>query len=338
MSAEVDDPTGYGRVVRTEEGSFARIVEEADIDRAGDYDLEHVREVNTGICVVRSEVLFDFLAQLETDNAQGEYYLVDIFELMSAAGRRVEVYTTADTGAVMGVNDRAALAEAACKLRQRTNERLMLAGVTIVDPANTYIESTVKVGRDTVIHPGTVLSGQTVVGEGCEIGPGTDMEDSVVGAECSIVRSTVTSSSVGSNVSIGPYTHIRPDSELADEVRVGNYAKIKNSCVGRETKVSHHCYVGDADIGQRVNMGAGVVTVNYDGYVKHRTVIEDEAFIGCNVNLVAPVKVGSGAYVAAGSTITDDVPEQSLAIARSRQDNRTDWVRRWRQRHEQGRS
>jgi len=330
LSARVDDPSGYGRVVRDREGRFQQIIEQADIEVG---DVEEIDEINSGICVVRASLLYEFLAQLETDNAQDKYYLIDIFSKLRQQGFDVRVVESPDAEAVMGVNDRAALARAGAVLRQRINHRLMLAGVSIIDPATTHIDAGVEIAPDTTIHPFTTLRGSTRIDGLCEIGPGSDIVDSKIGPETTVLRSTIEVSQIGARVKIGPYAHLRPGSQLADDVKVGNYAEIKNSSVGKGSKISHHSYIGDTDIGADVNMGAGVVTVNYDGYAKHRTVIEDGAFIGCNVNLVAPVRIEAGAYVAAGSTVTTDVPVGALGVARSHQRNIEGWVARWDRRH-----
>ncbi len=330
MSTHIPDPTGYGRILRQDDGTFRKIVEQADLSNGQ----EHIDEVNTGICCIRGDVLFSYLDRLRTDNAQGEYYLVDIFQQLCTDGHRVEVFEAPDSTLVMGVNDRAALAEATTALYQRTLTRLMEQGVTIVEPANTYVDAQVQVGEDTVIHPFSVIRGATKIGQRCELGPGADIVDCTLGDETVVQRSTLEKSAIGSGVTVGPYTHIRPNTEVADQARIGNYAELKNSRIGHGSKVSHHSYIGDTDIGDDVNMGAGVVTVNYDGFKKHRTVIEDGAFVGCNVNLIAPVRVGRGAYVAAGSTINRDVPPDTLGIGRSRQENKEGWVERWRRRQE----
>ncbi|HEX6988275.1 MAG TPA: bifunctional UDP-N-acetylglucosamine diphosphorylase/glucosamine-1-phosphate N-acetyltransferase GlmU, partial [Bacillota bacterium] len=233
-----------------------------------------------------------------------------------------------DPDDVLGINDRVALARAEAVLRRRIGEQWMHQGVTLSDPNTTYIDAGVEIGPDTVIQPMTVLAGETRIGAGCRIGPGAQLYDSVVGDGCSIGPSVIEGSRIGSGVTIGPYNHLRPGTVVEAGARVGNFAELKNTRVGPGSKVPHHSYLGDAVIGRDVNIGAGAVTVNYDGRSKHATRIDDGAFIGCNVNLIAPVNVGRGSYVAAGSTVNRDVPPEALAIARGRQENKEGWVRR----------
>jgi bifunctional UDP-N-acetylglucosamine pyrophosphorylase/glucosamine-1-phosphate N-acetyltransferase len=226
----------------------------------------------------------------------------------------------------MGVNDRIQLAEAEAMMRQQILKKHMLMGVTIIDPANTYIEADVVIGPDTVIEPGTFLRGKTTVGEGCRIGPHADLTDTIVNDYTSIQYAVLDSSQVEDQAKIGPFTYIRPGSNIGSQTKVGCFVDVKKAQIGKGTKISHHAYVGDAQVGENVNIACGVVTVNYDGIQKHQTVIKDHAFIGCNTNLVAPVTVEKGAYIAAGSTITENVPANSLAIARERQVNKLDYV------------
>lgn len=326
LTAVVADPTGYGRIVRDRDGSIARIVEEADATP----EQKMIKEVNTGIILFRVEPLLRALEQVRTDNSQGEYYLVDVLPLLAAAGHKIEAVTAGatDVGALVGVNDRIDLAAAEAVMRRRVLDRLMLDGVTIVDPETTFIDAGVRIGADTVIEPFTIIRGDTEIGQRCRIGPGAEIIDSRIGDDCSIGRSVLEQSRLGNSVTVGPFCHLRAGTDLADGVKVGNFAEIKNTRVDAGSKVPHHSYLGDAVIGRGVNIGAGVVTVNYDGRKKHQTVIADGAFIGCNVNLVAPVQVGREGYVAAGSTIDMDVPERSLAIARERQSNKLGWVDR----------
>lgn len=326
LTAVMDDPTGYGRVIRNAHGGFEAIVEEAD---AGEGELA-VGEVNTGIYCFRAADLFPALARLGRDNAQGEYYLTDVPQLLKADGKRVAVVAAADSRAVLGVNDRWQLAAVSEHMRLGYLEELALAGVTVVAPALTFVDRSVTVGIDTVLLPMTVLETGTSVGDGCVIGPSTTIRGSQVGAECKVAYSVVEECVLGQGVVVGPFAHLRPGCEIGDRVKVGNFAEIKNSQLGPGSKVPHHSYIGDASLGSEVNIGAGTVTVNYDGHKKHRTEIADRAFVGCNSNLIAPVTVGPRAYIAAGSTINRNVPAGALAIARSRQDNREGWADRWR--------
>ncbi len=319
-----EDPTGYGRIIRDEEGKFAEIVEETEATP----EQAAIKEVNAGLYCFRARPLFSHLPEVESDNEQGEYYLVDVLPLLLDRGGKVEVMRAHDPTLLLGVNDRQDLAEAGRILRRKHMNGLMKKGVSIVDPSATYVDPSVTVQKDVTIYPFTILNGDTEIASGCEIGPSTHLEDVKVGPDTVIKQSVVTNSRIGRGVTIGPFSHIRPETSVHDGAKVGNYAEIKKSQIGESSKVPHHSYVGDSVIGKEVNMGAGVVTVNYDGYEKHETVIEDGAFIGCNVNLIAPVKVRAGGFVAAGSTINRDVPEKALGIARGRQVNKEGWVER----------
>lgn len=317
-----DDPGSYGRVVRDSAGKVVKIVEAKDLGPGQ----ERIREVNSGIYLVRAEVLFNLLEKVRDDNAKHEYYLTDIVEIASAEGLFVSAFVFPDYEVLQGVNDRYALSEAESRLRLSIAKKLALSGVTVRDPASTYIDFGVTVGKDTVIEPFTFLRGATRIGEGCVIGPYTDIRDSSIGDNSIVWFSVVEASTIGNDVRVGPYSHIRPDSDVQDHVLIGNYAEVKNTKIGAYSKVHHHCYLGDSVIGKYVNVGAGAVTVNYDGICKHQTTIEDGAFVGCNANLIAPVRIGKDAYVAAGSTITSEVPDGALGIARERQTNKEGWV------------
>lgn len=327
LTAKVDNPTGYGRIERQADGKVVRIVEESDAGPAQ----KAIDEINTGIGCYATDHLLAALAQVQPDNVQGEYYLVDVIPLMLAAGQRVEALQSFYSEQFLNVNDRKTQAQAEAVLRQRTLNRIMEAGVTIIDPATTYIDSTVTIGQDSTILPFSYLAGETVIGSDCIIGPGAVIRDSQVAAASSIEQSNVQESQIGEGCQIGPYSHLRPGTILGAGVKVGNFAEIKNSTVGPGSKASHHSYIGDSHLGRAVNIGAGAVTVNYDGSHKHETYIGDEAFIGCNVNMIAPVQIGPGSYVAAGSTVNQDVPGDALAIARQRQENKDGWVERRRQ-------
>lgn len=249
-----------------------------------------------------------------------------MIEILKKQGETVSAYQTEDFEETLGVNDRVALAEAERIMRKRINEFHMRNGVTIIDPGHTYIGPDVEIGQDTIIYPGSVLSGKTVIGSDCQIGPNSEIRDCQVGMNTVIRQSVAHNSMIGSSVNIGPFAHIRPESNIHDEVRIGNFVEIKKSDFGKGSKASHLSYIGDAEVGSGVNIGCGSITVNYDGKNKYLTKIEDEVFIGCNSNLVAPVTIGRGAYVAAGSTITEDVPAEALSIARARQVNKENYV------------
>lgn len=324
LTASAENPAGYGRVLRDDEGKVMKIVEQKDASESE----KAVKEINTGTYCFDNDMLFETLKKVNNDNSQGEYYLPDVIEILQEQGEAVFAYQSEHFHETMGVNDRVALSEAEKWMKKRTNEHWMREGVTIIDPENTYIGTDVKIGRDTVLHPGTSLEGETVLGEQCEIGPNTEIKNSRVADETTIRHSVVHASDVGSRVSIGPFSHLRPDTALGDEVRVGNFVELKKISMGRGSKASHLSYLGDAEIGAGVNMGCGSITVNYDGQKKYLTKIEDGAFVGCNSNLIAPVTIGHGAYVAAGSTITDDVPGEAMAIARQRQTNKEGYAKK----------
>ncbi len=324
VSAILENPTGYGRIIRDKDGNFVKNVEHKDAT-----DEERlVKEVNTGIYCFDGKSLKYALNKLTNNNAQGEYYLPDCLEIILNSGKNVNSFIIDDASEFYGVNSRVQLAEATKIMQNRINTNLMTQGVTIVDPSNTYISAGVKVGMDTVIMPGTVIEGNSEIGENCTIGVNCHIVNSIIGNNTSVVSSVLTDAKVGNNTTVGPFAYLRPKSNIGDNARIGDFVEIKNSNIGNGTKVSHLTYIGDSDVGEKINFGCGTVTVNYDGKAKYRTTIEDGAFIGCNVNLVAPVTVKKNAYIAAGSTITHEVPENALAIARERQTNKEDWVTR----------
>ncbi|MBS4216627.1 MULTISPECIES: bifunctional UDP-N-acetylglucosamine diphosphorylase/glucosamine-1-phosphate N-acetyltransferase GlmU [Neobacillus] len=322
LTAKIDNPAGYGRIVRNESGFVEKIVEHKDATE----EERKINEINTGTYCFDNQALFEALKNVSNDNVQGEYYLPDVIEILKKQGEIVTAYQTEDLDETLGVNDRVALAEAERIMRGRINEAQMRNGVTIIDPQNSYIEADVQIGPDTVIHPGTILKGETVIGADCIIGPHSEIANCHVGDETVIRQSAAYNSSIGSHVNIGPFAHIRPDSAIADEVKIGNFVEIKKAVFGQGSKASHLSYIGDAEVGSDVNIGCGSITVNYDGKNKYLTKIEDHVFIGCNSNLVAPVTIGEGAYVAAGSTVTKNVPGNALAIARAHQVNKENYV------------
>lgn len=332
LTAVLDDATGYGRIVRNADGTVARIVEERDANA----EERAIREWNPSIYCFDGPALFASLASVRSDNAQGEYYLTDVIGILTSQGKRVEAVPTDDAREVQGVNNRVELAEVTRVLRERILRRLMLSGVTVSDPAATYVDVDVEVGQDTVLEPGTFLQHGSRVGERCSIGPNTRIVASTVGDETSIVASQVDHSEVGSHVRIGPYANLRPGAHIGDHAHVGDFVEIKNSRLGEHVSASHLTYVGDSDVGANTNIGAGVVTCNYDGIRKHKTAIGEGAFIGTHATLVAPVTVGDGAFVAAGSVVTEDVPSYALAIGRARASVKPDWARRWKALKEKG--
>lgn len=309
LTAELDDPRGYGRVVRRDDGVVTRIVEEADATPED----ARIREINAGTYVFEPLALREGLDALRPANAQGEYYLPDLVGWLLSTGRQVTALVT-DGETAMGINSRRELAAAEAVMRRRLLERLMDAGVTVIDPAATYVHAQVRVGRDTVIYPQSYLEGATVVGSRCRIGPQARLVDAVLMDGVRVEASTVVGSEVGEGTTIGPYSRLRPGSRIGRFVEIGNYAEIKNSTIGDHTKVHHMSYLGDATLGARVNIGAGTVTCNYDGRGKYATVIEDEAFIGSDSMLIAPVRIGRGAVTGAGSVVNKDVPPGGVAV------------------------
>lgn len=324
LTAELPEPFGYGRIVRSPEGQVLGIVEEKDAAP----EEKAIREINSGVYAVRRDTLLSEVPRIGNDNAQKEYYLTDLIQLVRQSGGRVSAYKTADPVEISGVNSRVQLSECEKLLQNRIRRALMLSGVTLIDPDTVYADADVIVGRDTVIYPGCILEKGTAIGEDCVIGPNARLSNCRVGNGVTVKDSTLMDSAVGNDSTVGPYAYLRPGTSLGERVKVGDFVEIKNSRIGDDAKISHLTYVGDGDVGENVNLGCGVVFVNYDGKKKHRTVVEKDAFIGCNVNLVSPVTVGEGAYVAAGSTITKDVPEGALAIARDKQKNIEGWVKR----------
>ncbi|MDQ3069543.1 MAG: bifunctional UDP-N-acetylglucosamine diphosphorylase/glucosamine-1-phosphate N-acetyltransferase GlmU [Acidobacteriota bacterium] len=327
LTAETDPPHEYGRIVR-ESGRIARIVEHRDASEQE----RAIREFNSGIYVFDLAPLFGALRRIRTRNAQGEYYLPDLVELYKREGLTVETMTLPDAVEISGVNSRIELAELSRAVRLRTCQALMISGVTIEDPATAYIDSTVAIGVDTTIHPNVTLEGTTRIGARCVIHSGSRLVNATI-ADDVLVRNhcVIEDSSVGANATLGPFAHIRPGSAIGPDAHVGNFVELKKTALGRGSKANHLAYLGDATIGERVNVGAGTITCNYDGVSKHQTVIDDEAFIGSDTQLIAPVRVGRGAYVGAGSSIVEDVPDGALAIGRGRQVNKEGWADKARQ-------
>ncbi|WYP26622.1 bifunctional UDP-N-acetylglucosamine diphosphorylase/glucosamine-1-phosphate N-acetyltransferase GlmU [Alkalihalobacillus sp. FSL W8-0930] len=321
LTALAEDPTGYGRVIRGANGLVERVVEHKDANA----EEQKVREINTSTYCFDNELLFQALKQVGNQNAQGEYYLPDVIEILQKQGEVIAAYQSPTFSETFGVNDRVALSEAESIMKNRINERWMRAGVTIIDPAQTYISSEATIGQDTVIYPGASIQGASVIGSECVIGANSEIKDSVIADFVEVKQSVIHDSKVESRVTIGPFAHIRPGSALGEDVRIGNFVEVKKSSLARGSKAAHLSYVGDAEVGQNVNLGCGTITVNYDGVNKHQTTIADGAFIGSNSNLVAPVHIGENALVAAGSTITEDVPHQALSIARARQVNKENY-------------
>jgi bifunctional UDP-N-acetylglucosamine pyrophosphorylase/glucosamine-1-phosphate N-acetyltransferase len=328
LTAVLDQPTGYGRVLR-QRGRVTRIVEERD---ATD-DQKKVTEVNTSVYCFDGRRLWAALAEVRADNDQGEYYLTDVIGVLGRAGARVEAVTVADPTEALGVNDRRQLAVVAAIQRRRILDRLMESGVTVIDPASTYVEDTVTVGPDTVLHPQVVLQGATVIGSECVIGAGSQVTASRLGDRVTLRPYCVlTEAVVEEDAELGPFCHLRPRAHIGAGARIGNFVEVKKSRIGRGSKANHLAYIGDAVVGERVNIGAGAITCNYDGFSKHETRIGDGAFIGTNTSLVAPLTIGEGAYIGSGSVITKDVPPGALAVERSPQVVKEGWAERRRAR------
>jgi bifunctional UDP-N-acetylglucosamine pyrophosphorylase/glucosamine-1-phosphate N-acetyltransferase len=320
VTAVLADPAGYGRVVRGAAGEFVRVVETKVAGDASAAELA-ISEVNTGIYAFDGGALLDALEDVGTDNAQGERYLPDVLEILRARDAPIATFVASDPAIVLGVNDRVGLAAVRDEAQRRIQERHMLAGVTIVAPATTSIDVAVTIGEDTVIEPCTQLRGSTRIGRGATVGPHSTLIDALIGDGVSIVHSHLVRCEVRDGASVGPFAYLRPDALLRERSKVGTFVEIKNSDIGVGSKVPHLSYVGDADIGESSNLGAGSITANYDGSSKHRTTIGARVHGGVDTSFVAPVTVGDDAWTAAGTVVTADVPPGALAIARSRQRN-----------------
>ena len=322
VTAKMARPFGYGRIVRTS-GRITRIVEERDASPAQ----KLITEINSGIYAFDLAPLFDALEGIGKSNAQGEYYLPDLVGIFRTQKRPVTTWTVERAEEIRGINSRSELAEVSSMVRQQKNEELMAAGVTLVDPATTYIDADVVVGADTVLHPFVMLEGSTKVGAACEVHSGARIVNSTIGDRVTIRNHTViTDSVVETGAIIGPFAHLRPGARIGEDAHVGNFVELKKASLGKGAKANHLAYIGDATVGARTNVGAGTITCNYDGRSKYQTTIGQDAFIGTNSTIVAPVTIGDGTYIAAGSTITREVPAGSLAIGRSRQENKDGWV------------
>lgn len=323
LTARLDTPYGYGRIVRTPAGDIARIVEERDASDAE----RAISEINTGIYCFDLKALFAALGQISNRNAQNEYYLTDVIGILNANGKAVAGVLAPDPAQVIGINTRYELSQVESRVRAALLKRLMESGVSIIDPASTYIEASVSIGQDTVIYPNAILEKNTRIGSFCTIHAASHLVNAEIADHVTVRDSTIiTDSSVGAYSTVGPFAHVREHTRVGTHCRVGNFVEIKKSILGDKTKAAHLAYIGDAELGVGVNIGAGTITCNYDGVRKNKTIVEDGVFIGSDSQLVAPVRIGKGAYVAAGSTITQDVPPYALGIARGRQSIKKDWV------------
>lgn len=322
LTAVLGDPFGYGRIVKDPNtNAVLKITEEKDADDS----VKMINEVNASCYCVKTDVLLKCLDKLEPKNAQGEYYLTDIIELINGDGGKVGAYCCDDPNECLGVNDRIQLAYMSKILRRRINEEHMKNGVEFIDPESAYIDPDTAIGRDTVIYPGVTLENGCRIGERVNLYPGSRISNSKIGDETNVQNSVVLDTEIGSNSTIGPNAYLRPGTKIGDGCRVGDFVEVKNSSIGDGTKVSHLTYIGDSDLGSGINIGCGVVFVNYDGKKKYRSKIGDNVFIGCNSNIISPIDIGDNSYIAAATTITEDVPNDSFVIGRSRQINKTDW-------------
>jgi len=326
LTTQLENPAGYGRVIRDGRGKLKGIIEEVDADARQ----RAIKEVNTGIYCFAAPKIFEMLKEIGASNRQGEYYLPDVFALLRKKGGKVEASLTAEWERVTGINSREELARALSVLKRTKLEELMRQGVTILDPMSTFIDAAVQIGKDTVIYPNSYLEGKTIIGEDCILYPGTRIVGSKMGHGITVFdHCLILQSEVADGAKIGPFAHLRPGSQIGKGARIGNFVEIKKSEIGEGSKVPHLSYIGDSTIGRGVNIGAGSITCNYDGFEKHRTRIEDGVFAGSDTLFIAPIRVGEGAIIAAGSVVTEDVPPHSLAIARARQTNKEGWAKGW---------
>lgn len=323
LTSIVDDPEGYGRIIRNKDGSLKKIVEHKDCNE----EELCVKEINSAMYCFDIENLLNNLDKINNNNAQGEYYLTDVIEILESQGKKVGAISV-PFEQTLGINSRVQLSEVAQIMKKRINNFHMENGATIIDPNNTYIGLDVEIGSDTIIYPGNVLEGNTVIKGNCTLYPNSRIDNSVIEKGVTIQSSVILDSHVGENTTVGPYAYIRPESKVGNNVRIGDFVEIKKSTIGDGTKVSHLTYIGDAEVGGNCNFGCGTVVVNYDGKEKHKTIIGNHSFIGCNTNLVSPVTVEDNTYIAAGSTITDKVPEGAFAIARARQVVKEGWTKK----------
>ena len=321
ITAILDDATGYGRIVRDNDGSVLKIVEQKDASK----EEKKINEVNSGMYVFDAQSLVYALDKITPNNAQGEYYLTDTLEILLSAGKKIGGYAISDNDEIRGINDRVQLNEAEKIMQKRINEYHMRNGVTMRNPESVYIEDGVEIGNDTEICQNVTIKSGTKIGSDCVIGSGSMLDRAVIHDGVDVLSSVILESEVDEGTHVGPFAYIRPNCHVGKEVKVGDFVELKNSNIDDGTKISHLTYIGDSDVGKRVNFGCGTVTCNYDGKKKYRTTIGDDCFVGCNTNFVSPINVGDGVYIAAGSTITEDIPENSLSIARARQINKEGW-------------
>lgn len=321
LTSIMSNPLKYGRIIRNTQGEVEKIVEFKDCNE----EEVKVNEINSGMYCFDIDTLLNTLGKLNNNNNQGEYYLTDVIEILKSEDKKVGAIAV-DVEEITAVNSKEELSVANDIMRSRINREHMDNGVIIMDPRNTYIECDVIIGQDTVIYPGNVIEGTTVIGENCVLYSNNRITNGIIGDDVTVENSVVLNSKIGDNTTVGPFAYIRPETTIGNNARIGDFVEIKKSSIGDGTKVSHLTYIGDAEVGEKCNFGCGTVVVNYDGKAKYKTTIGNNVFIGCNANLVSPVEVEDNTYIAAGSTITEKVPEGSLAIARARQINKENWV------------
>ncbi|EHM00953.1 UDP-N-acetylglucosamine diphosphorylase/glucosamine-1-phosphate N-acetyltransferase [Lentilactobacillus parafarraginis F0439] len=324
LTSNAPDPTGYGRIVRNDLGIVEKIVEQKDATK----EEQAIHEINTGVYVFDNQALFQALHQINNQNAQGEYYLTDVIEVLKSEGETIAAYKMADFDESMGVNDRVALARATKIMQARINRQHMMDGISMIDPERTYIDADVKIGSDTILEPGVQLKGTTTIGSDCYIGANSEIRDSTIHDHVTVTSSLIEESEMADYSDIGPNSHLRPNAVIGEHVHLGNFVEVKKASIGAGTKVGHLTYVGNAKLGKNINVGCGVVFVNYDGAKKHETVVGDDSFVGSNSNLIAPLQVADHSFIAAGSTINRQVNQYDMAIARSRQTNKPGYFKK----------
>lgn len=322
LTTKLDNPTGYGRIIRDRANAFVKIVEQKD----GSEKELAVNEVNSGLMCFNNQLLWKYIDKLSTNNAQGEYYLTDLIGLMGADDLKVEAYCIDDSDEVFGVNDRQMLAYATRVMQQRINSQWMVEGVTFENSQTALVGRNVEIGNDVVIEQNVKILGQSKVAPYTLIGANTVLNNAIIGEQSQVIQSRITDTTIGARTQVGPFAHLRDGNKIGNDVRIGNFVEVKNAQIGNETKSAHLTYIGDAVVGERTNFGCGTVTVNYDGYNKSTTTIGNDVFIGCNANLIAPVTLESNTIVAAGTTVTEDVPEDALAVGRVKQENKMGYV------------
>lgn len=323
LTTKMDNPYGYGRMKRDENGKIMQIIEEKNAS----INEKEIKEINSGVYCFDFQFLKQNIKNIKPNDCNNEYYLTDIVNIAYNQNKYISSFCTKDTNEIIGINDKLALSQADSEIRRRINNNFMLNGVEMINPETIELDDNIKIGIDTIIYPGTIIRGNSSIGDNCKIGPNSFLENSIIGNNTTVKYSYISDAIIGNECSIGPFSHIRPKTKILDDCKVGNFSEIKNSVLEKGTKVSHLSYIGDSELGKNVNIGAGTITCNYDGKNKHKTIIKSNSFIGSNTNLVAPVVVGENSLVGAGSTIYQDVPDNSLAIERNEQKNKKDWIK-----------